>query len=113
VKLLFDENLSPKLVGLLRESFPGSAHVRDLGLRGAPDTVVWEHARAHGFTIVSKDDDFRQRSYVHGAPPRVVWLQAGNAGTRVLASLLREKAARLLAFEGEEESAILVVRLTT
>ena len=85
MRLLFDENLSPKLVDLLEDDFPDSAHVYDLGLGGASDSQIWDQARADGFVIVSKDDDFRQRSFVEGAPPKVVWLQVGNAGTRPIA----------------------------
>jgi predicted nuclease of predicted toxin-antitoxin system len=40
MKLLFDENLSPKLPRLLEAHFPGSAHVRDCGLRGFPDEDI-------------------------------------------------------------------------
>ncbi len=111
MKLLFDENLSPKLVGLVRNEYPGSSHVRDVGLRGASDRRIWEHARDNGFAIVSKDDDFRQRSLLEGAPPKVVWLQVGNAGTDRLAQLLREQVTRLRQFEDEEESAYLIVSL--
>jgi predicted nuclease of predicted toxin-antitoxin system len=109
VKLLFDENVSPKLVGLLEREYPGSAHVRDLGLRGAPDSQIWDHAREHGFVIASKDDDFRQRSFLHGAPPKVIWLQVGNAGTSPIAQLLREEATQLQRFESEDESAVLIL----
>jgi len=111
VKLLFDENLSPNLVGLVRDDYPGSTHVRDVGLRSAPDGRIWEHACDNGFVIVSKDDDFRQRSLLQGAPPKVVWLQVGNAGTALIAELLREQAPRLRRFEGEEESAFLIISL--
>jgi len=82
VKLLLDENVSPKLVGLLEAEFPESAHVYDVGLRGAPDRRIWEYARENGFTIVSKDDDFRQRSFVHGAPPKVVLASGRERGNR-------------------------------
>lgn len=109
MKLLFDENLSPNLVRLVRDEYPDSAHVRDVGLRGAPDRRIWEHARDNGFVIVSKDDDFRQRSLLEGAPPKVVWLQVGNAGTAPIAELLREQAPRLRRFECEGESAFLIV----
>jgi predicted nuclease of predicted toxin-antitoxin system len=44
-----------------------------LGLRGATDTAVWEYAKVEGFVLVSKDNDFRQRSFQYGAPPKVVW----------------------------------------
>ena len=111
MKLLFDENVSPKLVGLLEEEYPGSAHVRDMGLRGATDGRIWDHAQENGFVIVSKDDDFRQRSFLQGAPPKVVWLQVGNAGTVTIADLLRVEAARLRRFEDEEESALLILSL--
>jgi hypothetical protein len=58
VNLLFDANLSHKLVGILARDFPGCAHVRDLGLRAAEDGQIWDHV--HGLVIVSKDTDFRE-----------------------------------------------------
>jgi predicted nuclease of predicted toxin-antitoxin system len=59
VKLLLDENLSPRLVELLSDVYPGSEHVEALGLGGAGDSKVWWHAKEHGFTIVSKDSELR------------------------------------------------------
>lgn len=111
MKLLFDENLSPSLPGLLRDEYPDSAHVREVGLRGASDRRIWEHARDNGFVIVSKDDDFRQRSFLEGAPPKVVWLQVGNAGTAPIADLLRAQAPQLRRFESEDESSFLIAAL--
>lgn len=70
MKLLFDENLSSKLLGHLAGEYPGSQHVRDVRLRGAEDHRIWDYARAQGFIIVSKDTDFRDRSYVEGFPRR-------------------------------------------
>jgi predicted nuclease of predicted toxin-antitoxin system len=110
VKLLFDENLSRKLVIALRDEYPDSAHVLDLGLGNTPDSKIWNRAKEQGFVIVSKDDDFRQRSFVAGAPPKVVWLQVGNAGTRAIAELLRREHDRITKFEAEAESSLLIVR---
>jgi len=42
MKLLFDENLSPKLPLSLAMLFPGSVHVRECGSLGLPDEDVWE-----------------------------------------------------------------------
>jgi len=42
VKLLFDQNLSPRLVEALEDLFPDSEHVQSLGLDRSPDTPVWE-----------------------------------------------------------------------
>lgn len=55
MKLLFDENLSPKLVGMLSDVYPDSTHVRDIGLARGDDEVVWSYAKDHAFVIVSKD----------------------------------------------------------
>jgi predicted nuclease of predicted toxin-antitoxin system len=61
--------------------------------------------------VVSKDNDFRQRSFLRGAPPKVVWLSVGNAGTARIADLLRREHGRLLAFESEAETALLALPL--
>ena len=53
MKLLFDQNLSPRLTGLLADIYPESIHVREVGLREADDLVSWEYAVVHGYTIVS------------------------------------------------------------
>ncbi len=110
MKLLFDENLSPRLTGLLRTEYPNSAHVQEVGLAGKSDLLIWDYAHDNGYTIVSKDDDFRQRSFLEGAPPKVVWLQVGNSGTRTVAMLLRNHAGRMRAFESDLESSLLIIR---
>lgn len=109
MRLLFDENLSPRLVQLLSSEFPGSQHVRDLGLQAADDQAVWEHAASHGFVIVSKDSDFRQRSFVYGPPPKVVWIQVGNCTTDDVAGRLRGARIQLSAFDENPEAALLVL----
>ena len=70
MKLLFDENLSPTLAELLANDYPGSVHVRNVGLLGVEDQRIWEYCRAEEFAIVSKDTDFRERSFVLGLPPK-------------------------------------------
>ena len=62
MKLLFDENLSPKLAAALADVFPESIHVDRAGLGGGSDDEVWEYAYQHGFTLVSKDSDFHEKS---------------------------------------------------
>jgi predicted nuclease of predicted toxin-antitoxin system len=69
MKLLFDQNLSPRLPRLLSDLFPGSVHAREAGLTEADDTAIWDYAKVNGFVIVSKDSDFQQRSLLLGARP--------------------------------------------
>ena len=52
MKLLFDQNLSHRLVKSFATEFPGSAHVRHVGLEKAPDGPVWDYAKQNGFVIV-------------------------------------------------------------
>ena len=71
MKLLFDENLAPRLVASLQDLFPDSGHVRDAGLTSASDAEVWDHAKTRGFAIVSKESDFQQqRASCMGIPRR-------------------------------------------
>ena len=111
MKLLFDENVSPKLPQLLANEYPGSVHVRSVGLRGADDQQIREYSRAQGFAIVSKNTDFRERSFVEGFPPKVIWLDVGNAGTTVIADLLRRECQRVEVFEKQEETSFLILSL--
>ena len=90
MKLLFDENLSPKLPRLLADLFPDSLHVRDVGMKATEDPAVWEYAKVNDFMIVSKDADMHDLSLVFGNPPKVVWLRLGNCSTRQVKEILRK-----------------------
>jgi predicted nuclease of predicted toxin-antitoxin system len=111
VKLLFDENLSPRLVQALESEYPDSVYLRMLGLRGATDGAIWELARQEAYAIVSKDNDFRQLSFLHGAPPKVIWLSVGNAGTEAILGFLQSQRAEIKAFEADTEASLLVLAL--
>jgi predicted nuclease of predicted toxin-antitoxin system len=111
VKLLIDENLSPQLVEVLSRHYPGTRHVDQLGLRGKGDQEIWDRAARDDFVLVSKDNDFRQLSFLHGAPPKVVWLSVGDAGTRAIADLLLRSGKRLQSFVSVEDESLLVLTL--
>ena len=98
--LLFDQNLSYRLVDRLADVFPGCCHVRSVGLARAGDAEVWAHARAAGLTLVSKDRDFVDLAVVRGVPPCVVWVQAGNQPTDRDEALLRRHAADVRGLAG-------------
>ena len=72
MKLLFDQNLSPRLVTRLADLFPDSDHVFMLGLDRSDETAVWDYARAQGFLLVTKDADFSELSTLRGFPPKVI-----------------------------------------
>jgi predicted nuclease of predicted toxin-antitoxin system len=110
VRLLFDHNLSWRLVELLADIFPESKHVRDFGLERASDTEIWSCARTHGFTITSKDSDFHQRCLVEATPPKVVWIRRGNCSTSDVEQLLRHAKHAISAFLRDPETAFFVIQ---
>jgi len=109
VKLLFDENLPARLIRSVSDSFPGSSHVSTVGLSSSPDEEVWEFARDNGFTLVSKDSDFHQMSFVRGYPPKVVWMRLGNCSVAELEAVLTASIALIREFvESKQESVLLI-----
>jgi predicted nuclease of predicted toxin-antitoxin system len=90
MKLLLDQNLSSRLVAILEDVYPGSA-------------------RDNGYLIVSKDADFRQLSFLYGAPPKVVWIRFGNCSTQDIERTLRARAERIAEFDRDPDAAILVL----
>jgi predicted nuclease of predicted toxin-antitoxin system len=109
VKLLFDENLPPRLAEALADVYPGSMHVHQCALGSADDSAIWQHAREHGFAIVSKDSDFQERSVLHGYPPKIIWLRLGNCTTAELEARLRAAVTVIRQFVNENEESCLVI----
>jgi predicted nuclease of predicted toxin-antitoxin system len=111
VKLLLDENLSPRLIASIDDLYPGSRHVKECGLGSFPDDDVWRYAKDNDFAIVSKDSDFSERSALRGSPPKVIWLRIGNCTTTRAGFLLRDAFPRIQAFLGAKEESCLVLTL--
>jgi predicted nuclease of predicted toxin-antitoxin system len=109
MKLLFDQNLSNRLVRLLATEYPGSQHVRDAALATATDSAIWAYAASNGFMIVSKDSDFQHRALLLGPPPKVVWLRLGNCTSAAIVALLQSRQADLLAFEADPSASFLAL----
>jgi predicted nuclease of predicted toxin-antitoxin system len=92
MKLLLDQNISRKLVKQLEDIYPGSQHITSIMSENSDDREIWLYAKQNGFTIVTKDDDFEQRSILLGHPPKVIWirLKLQDSGRCGLAATLRE-----------------------
>jgi len=98
VKLLFDQNLSPSLPRVLADIYAASIHIREIGMRDATDTEIWEYAKSNDFVIVSKDSDFQARSLLYGSPPKFIWLRVGNCAVKPIEELLRKNSAAIYTF---------------
>lgn len=78
MKLLFDQNLSPRLVVRRTNLYPDSTRVKIVRLNQADDRIVWDYAQAHNYIIVTKDVIFSELSLLLGFLSRVVWMPRGN-----------------------------------
>jgi predicted nuclease of predicted toxin-antitoxin system len=109
MKLLFDENLSPKLPSRLNDLFPNSLHVRDVGMKATIDPIVWDYAKDNNLMIVSKDSDMHDLSLVFGNPPKVIWLRLGNCSTSQVENLLRREFNVIKLFYEDENLSLLAL----
>lgn len=109
MKLLFDQNLSPRLVSKLADIYAESVHLREIGLRDADDSVIWNYAKLNGFAIVSKDSDFQQRSLLYGSPPKFIWLRVGNCPVKTIEDLLRTHSVAIHTFGLDQTKAHLML----
>ena len=107
MKLLFDQNVSPKLVGRLANVFPGSVHVSEVDLERAFDRELWTYAAQNDLTIVTKDADFGELSVVEGFPPNVIWIRRGNCSTAEIEALLRENEQAVNHLSDDAETGVL------
>ncbi|MBW4693911.1 MAG: DUF5615 family PIN-like protein [Lyngbya sp. HA4199-MV5] len=93
MKLLFDHNLSPRLVNLLADLYPHSQHVFLVGMEQTNDQQIWDYAAKNDFTIVTRDSDYNDLSLIRGFPPKVIWVRRGNCSTQAIEQILRSATA--------------------
>jgi predicted nuclease of predicted toxin-antitoxin system len=110
MKLLFDQNLSPRLVESLMDIFPNSTHVHLKGLDRATDDEIWKWAQEHEFTIVTKDADFNELSILCGFPPKIIWIRAGNCTTAQIEGLIRTHYETIQQMYGDPNAGILLLQ---
>ena len=109
MKLLFDHNLSHKLVRRLADIFPDSTQTKLLGFDKDDDSVIWQHAKDNGFVIVTLDKDFSDLAIQRGVPPKIIWLRCGNSTVGEVERLLRANLADVSAFETHPTAEVLEI----
>ncbi len=99
MKLLFDENISYRILKKAESQFPGSKHISDFSRQRFKDSQIFELALKEGFCIVSYDEDFFEIQLLKGFPPKLIWLRFGNASTEKVATRLISVKDQLKDFE--------------
>ncbi len=109
MKLLFDHNLSPRLVNILADLYPNSNHLYLMGLDQQSDSIVWKMAKKQGYIIVTKDSDFNELLILKGFPPKVIWIRLGNCSTQTIELLLRNNYEAIFAFYQDKNIGIITL----
>jgi predicted nuclease of predicted toxin-antitoxin system len=109
MRLLFNQNLSPRLVESLSDVYPGSSHVSLVGLDRASDAEVFNYALDNGYALVSKDVDFVELAQARSPSPKVVWLRLGNCTTSEIEDTLRARQEAVAALESDPVARVLAL----
>lgn len=103
MKLLFDENISFRIIKSIQNDFPNSIHVSRIGLKmPVEDKKIWDLAKNNQYTIATFDEDFEDFSSLYGFPPKVVLFRIGNSSTKNLINILYQKKSDIEAFLDSE-----------
>jgi predicted nuclease of predicted toxin-antitoxin system len=105
--LLFDQNISFRLIKEILPHFPESKQLREVGLEGKQDREIWKWAKFNGYCIVSFDSDFVDLSLLFSFPPKVIWLRIGNSSTDRIAKVIISKKEEIKNFLKNEVEGIL------
>jgi len=102
MKLLFDQNISFRLLQKIKDLFPDAKQVRELGLENATDFEIFEYATKNDYSIVTFDSDFCDLNILKGFPPKIIWIRTGNITTNNLELILRQKSDLINSFLTED-----------
>ena len=90
MKILFDQNISFRVLRGIYDLFPLAKQVRELGLENYSDRKIWEYAKKEQYAIVTFDSDFYDLNLILGTPPKIIWLRIGNATSDEIIQLFRQ-----------------------
>jgi predicted nuclease of predicted toxin-antitoxin system len=109
MNLLFDQNISHRLIRLISDIFPEAKQVRELGIENYSDKKIWEFAKENNYIIVTFDSDFYNFSMVWGHPPKIVLLRTFNQTTSNIENLIRNYQKAINDFHLDHELACLEI----
>jgi predicted nuclease of predicted toxin-antitoxin system len=95
LNLLFDQNISPRILKILPQQFSDCQQVRLVGLGDSSDFEIFQFSRENDFAIVTFDSDFVDLNAMHGSPPKIVYLNTGNLTTKNISELLMDNILRI------------------
>ncbi len=113
IRLLFDQNISYRVVKPLKLSLPNVVGVRDVSLYEADDFAIWEYARRENYVMVTFNKDIPMIESVRGFPPKIIWLRTGNMSNQALIDLFTNRIDELIDFNSQQNVGCLLIYLRT
>jgi predicted nuclease of predicted toxin-antitoxin system len=109
MNLLFDQNISHRLISQIKDIFPLAKQVRELGLENQSDIKIWGFSKKHNYTIVTFDGDFYDLSIVRGHPPKIILIKTYNQTTVNIERILRINLTAISGFIKKDSLACLEI----
>ena len=109
MRLLFDQNISYRVVKQLKTIFPNVIGVRECGLFNTDDYQILEYARQNDYTVVTFDKDIPTIGSVKGFLPKIIWLRTGNLSNQGIVALFTDHSDQFVAFIANERKGCLMV----
>ncbi len=103
MNILFDQNISFRILGLIQDKFPDARHVKEFSLQFASDIEIWKYAKSNSFHLVTFDADFYDLAALFGHPPKIIWLRIGNTSTQNLSNKILSHFEVIRSFLTEED----------
>ncbi|MFL0681941.1 MAG: DUF5615 family PIN-like protein [Algoriphagus aquaeductus] len=109
MRLLFDQNISPKILKKGLWSDLEVQHVRFVGLEDSSDLEIFQFAKLNEFSIVTFDSDFFDLSLMKGFPPKIIWIRTGNLTTKSIFEIFLTHKNQINEFLENENSGVLEI----
>jgi predicted nuclease of predicted toxin-antitoxin system len=107
---LVDQMLPIRLANDLLKDFPGTVHVKSVGLSDSDDVAIAEFADEHGLAVLSKDSDFDQLASLEGSPRKAVRIAVGNVPNDELLQIIQDRASTLKEFLAGPDRLLVVMQ---
>ncbi|BAZ68066.1 hypothetical protein NIES4106_28240 [Fischerella sp. NIES-4106] len=102
-----DAHLSPAIATWISDTFGIEAlSLRDIGLRDAEDSEIFEAAKVQEIIFMTKDSDFVDLVERLGSPPKIIWLTCGNTSNAKLREILSATLLKALELLNTGESLV-------
>jgi|SRR6056297_322069 len=102
MRLLFDQNISHRILKLIPQKYYYATSVKAEDMINASDLEIWKFAQLNNYMIISQDSDFNDLNLLYGFPPKIIWIRTGNLSTIVLAGLLIDYFPEINSFANNE-----------